>query len=134
MLDDFVNWVLDHGRRGGIAMSVVGVVCLVLLAMNISVSGTAFVAIGALGGVFTLLGLLLVVVARPLKKTFEPAEGTPLDAEFIASLKREERPFQICMACQKVTPFSPCMHCDKAIDVVKIETDEDLDLALAGMQ
>lgn len=133
MLDDFVNWTLDHGRRGGVVMTVVGVVCLVLVALDIRVSGGFFVAIGAVGALFTLLGLLLTVVSRPTKQHFEPVESRPLDAETLALLRGTERPFLLCMACRKVTPFSPCMHCDRALDVTTVESDEDLELALAGM-
>jgi hypothetical protein len=132
-MDAFSNWVFDNGRVGAVVMLVLGVALLGATFVDYRASGGFFIAFPVAGTLLLFLGVGLFVSARG-KSTFEPAPARPLDPALWADLASTPKPFQLCMACRKVTAFSPCMHCDKASDVMTIDTDEDLALAKTAME
>ena len=132
-MDGFLNWVFDNGRVGAVVLLLVAAGLLVATFLDYQATGGFFVAFPVAGTAFLFLGAVLFVSARG-KSTFEPAPARPLDPALWADLSATPKPFQLCMACRKVTAFSPCMHCDKASDVMTIESDEDLALAKTAME
>ncbi len=132
---DFVGWLLARGKAGGAVAMLLGGVLLSVTVIDFLMTGGFFAVLPGVGAMLLLLGAALFFLDNPAARgEFKEPEERPLDDAVRAKLEAATKPFLLCMRCKKTTPFSPCMHCDRAIDVTKIDTDEDLKLAIAGME
>ncbi|MCP4870978.1 MAG: hypothetical protein GY898_19915 [Proteobacteria bacterium] len=134
MAGDFVGWLLERGKTGGIVALLIGLALLAATAIDYSMTGGFFVVMPGLAAMAILLGAALIALDKPsLRGEFKEPTARPLDDGIVRALEGEAKPFLLCMSCKKSTPFTPCMHCDKGIDVMTIDTDDDLQLAFASM-
>lgn len=134
MAGDFVGWLLERGRLGGAVALFIGLGLLGLAFLELQMTGEVHVILLGIGGPALLFGVALIVLDKPsLRGEFTEPTARPPDAEVVAMLERQQKPYLLCIGCKKVVPFNPCMHCDSAVDVMTIQDDEDLKLAISSM-
>ena len=135
MAGDFVGWLLERGKVGGFVGVFIGLALIVATIVDFQITGGFYMAMPGVGAVFLLFGGALVVLDNPaVRGEFKEPAIHPLDETIARALRAKEKPFLLCMDCKKSTPFSPCMHCDSLLEVVNVESDEDLKFAMASME
>jgi len=135
MAGDFVGWLLERGKAGGIGLAVLGLLLIGGTVLDFRINGGFYPAMPGTGILLLLIGIALFVLDKPaLRGEFREPTARPLDVGLVQALEAEPKPYLLCMSCKKVTPFTPCMHCDRGIDVLTVESDADLALALASME
>jgi hypothetical protein len=135
MAGDFVGWLLERGKVGGFVGVFIGLALIVGAIIDFQITGGFYLAMPGVGAIFLLIGGAVVVFDNPaVRGEFKEPTHRPLDEATARVLRSKQRPYLLCMACRRSTPFSPCMHCDDLLEVVNIESDEDLEFAMAAME
>lgn len=146
---DLLDRLEQMGRRGApVALGIAGV--LLLLAVGLVIASLVFEGgIWASGGarglaflfaalamIFGMFGVrLLTARAYPSPESLFPS--LPKD-EFKRAVREEERPLCVCTRCLIHLPgqFSTgaCPRCASSVEYYEINTDDDADMVILGVQ
>ncbi len=133
-LSTLIDWLMSTGRKGGCLSFGLGVLVLVIIGVDLVLTGSYFVALLGVAGAFFLLGIILLVVGSPTAMKLPQAEpGEPLGPELIDKLQTHPRPYIFCTRCRKFSVIQPCEHCDSGVDCYEVRDEEDLKLMLASI-
>lgn len=128
--------LLEAGWWGTLAMAVLGGLCLFVAGYGVVTVERLYIWPAVIGGCLVLFSPMPVLIQwsdgraarRPVR--FRKAR---IDAEGLAVLSAHERPFWVCTECARECGGPQCAHCLRTLDVVYVETEDDLRLALVAM-
>ncbi len=130
---DVLDWLLDKGRVGGALSLVAAAGFFSATWYEYTVVGWVPIVLPVLGGVFALLGLVLVALGRPGGAKFEmPAEGT-VDERTEELLRVLECPYWFCTRCVVQAEYGSCPRCVRTVDVMEVRDSSDLKLLRAAL-
>ncbi len=153
----FIEWCLKAGRLGGAVMIACGVAVLGFCHWDVHTNQAYFPALVGLGIILLLIGLALLIFgnpgASPIKSSLETktrhskrAQSNISIDNFKRELAKHSFPYTICLIHRRVVANSKedvlsgrwekdsCAMCNPALDLLAIENEEDLSLALASLE
>ncbi len=127
-----IDWLLGTGRLGGVVSLLLAGVCLTIIVVDVLLTGSFFVALLGVLGLFLLLGVLLLILGRPSSsKAVFLDESVPPPPDLIERLRNEHRPFYFCSNCWEVMTVVTCTTCKSSSNTVEVQSEDDVDIAIA---
>lgn len=131
---ELINFLIDSGRRGGVAMLVLGLAMLAVTAYYVQATGLILTWVLAVGGLLVVLGVLLAIFGNPAAEKVELPDPAPLTPELIEDIKTRKRPYFLCTRCRHVTSMPVCDLCFREVDCMDVRDAADVPLALAAIE
>lgn len=131
-MESFIASLLTRGRMGGVLsiLAALGVVVFVILDMG--ATGSFFLALPPLAFALLIMGIVLLIWGGKGKE-IRIKEDAPPPAELTRVLHAQQRPFHFCTRCREVAEGKLCNKCGTRADCLKIETEDDIKMALSAM-
>ncbi len=133
-LSRLIDWLLGTGRWGGLVSLVLGLVCIGIIVVDVLLSGSYFVALLGVAGLFFLLGVLLLIFGRP--RSAMPVyldEAVPPPPELLERLRTEPRPYFFCSNCWEFMAVATCTNCKASSASIEVQSEDDVSIAIASI-